>query len=145
MSAELNSNILVGTWTYRSFLNDPDLATQFNNLEFGRGNIEIETAPMNEFKGRIYDIGWQLDLKGSTTYGNPFTVRFQGKGVVGGEEWIYDYEGYVIRPWPNGINQRMAIVGTIVRTIPHSSGTGGTAPAGVVCSWIAVKQDAPIA
>ena len=145
MSAELNSNILVGTWTYRSFLNDPDLATQFNNLEFGRGNIEIEPAPMNEFKGRIYDVGWQLDLKGSTTYGNPFTVRFQGKGVVGGEEWIYDYEGYVIRPWPNGINQRMAIVGTIVRTIPHSSGTGGTAPAGVVCSWIAVKQDAPIA
>ena len=145
MSEELNSNILVGTWTYRSFLNDPDLATQFNNLEFGRGNIEIETAPMNEFKGRIYDVGWQLDLKGSTTYGNPFTVRFQGKGVVGGEEWIYDYEGYVIRPWPNGINQRMAIVGTIVRTIPHSSGTSGTAPAGVVCSWIAVKQDAPIA
>ena len=145
MSAELNSNILVGTWTYRSFLNDPDLATQFNNLEFGRGNIEIEPAPMNEFKGRIYDVGWQLDLKGSITYGNPFTVRFQGKGVVGGEEWIYDYEGYVIRPWPNGINQRMAIVGTIVRTIPHSSGTGGTAPAGVVCSWIAVKQNAPIA
>lgn len=53
MSAEVNSNILVGTWTYRSFLNDPDLATQFNNLEFGRGNIEIEPAPMNEFKRRI--------------------------------------------------------------------------------------------
>ncbi|HKC63046.1 MAG TPA: hypothetical protein VKB86_05385 [Pyrinomonadaceae bacterium] len=144
MTTEPNSNILVGTWTYRSFLNDPDLSTQFNNLEFGRGNIQIEPAPMNEFKGRIYDVGWQLDLKGSTTYGNPFTVRFQGTGVVGGEEWIYDYEGYVIRPWPNGINQRMAIVGTIVRTIPHSSGTGGTAPAGVVCSWIAVKQDAPV-
>src|SRR5205807_460582 len=72
---------------------------------------------------------------------NPFTLRFQGKGVVDGEEWIYDYVGYVIRPWPNGADQRMAMVGSIVRTIPHSSGNGGTAPAGVVCSWIAVRQD----
>jgi hypothetical protein len=141
MSNEPNNGILVGTWTYRSFINNPDLSADFGTLEFGRGNIRIDAAPMNEFKGSIYDTGWELDLTGSITYGNPFTVRFQGKGVVGGEEWIYDYEGYVIRPWPNGINQRMAMVGTIVRTIPHSSGNGGTAPAGVVCSWIAVRQD----
>jgi len=130
MSSEPDNGILVGTWTYRSFVNNPDLSVDFDKLEFGRGNIRIEPSPMNQFKGKIYD-----------TYGNPFTVRFQGKGVVGGEEWIYDYEGYVIRPWPNGINQRMAMVGTIVRTIPHGSGDGGTAPAGVVCSWIAVRQD----
>jgi hypothetical protein len=141
MSTQPDSGVLVGTWTYRSFLNDPDLSADFDSLEFGRGNIAIETAPMNEFKGRIYDTGWALELKGSITYGNPFTVRFQGTGVVGGEEWKYDYEGYVIRPWPNGIDQRMAMVGSIVRTIPHSSGSGGTAPAGVVCSWIAVRQD----
>jgi len=98
---------------------------------------------MNEFKGRIYDVGWELALTGSITYGNPFTVRFQGKGVVGGEEWIYDYEGYVIRPWPNGLNQRMAMVASLVRRIPHSSGNRGTAPAGVVSSWIAVRQDDP--
>ena len=140
MSTQPDSGVLVGTWTYRSFLNDPDLSSDFNSLEFGRGNIAIDAAPMNQFQGRIYDTGWQLNLKGSITYGNPFTVRFQGTGVVGGEEWIYDYEGYVIRPWPNGVDQRMAMVGTIVRTIPHSSG-GGTAPAGVVCSWIAVRQD----
>lgn len=143
MNKEPDNGILVGTWTYRSFLNDPDLSEQFNDLEFGRGNIQIDPAPMNEFKGRIYDTGWQLDLKGSTTYGNPFTVRFQGRGLVGGEEWVYDYVGYVIRPWPNGVNQRMAMVGSIVRTIPHASGTGGVAPAGVVCSWIAVRQDDP--
>jgi hypothetical protein len=141
MSAQPDIGILVGKWTYRSFLNDPDLSTQFNDLEFGLGTIEVVPAPMNEFHGTIGGPGWQLQLKGSTTYGNPFTVRFQGKGVVGGEEWIYDYIGYVIRPWPNGVDQRMAMVGSIVRTIPHSSGNGGTAPAGVVCSWIAVRQD----
>jgi hypothetical protein len=37
----------------------------------------------------------------------------------------------------------MAMVGSIVRTVPHASGTGGVAPAGVVCSWIAVRQDDP--
>ena len=141
MGTEPDGGILVGTWTYRSFLNDPDLSEQFNALEFGRGNIRVEPAPMNEFRGLIYDVGWQLKLRGSITYGNPFTVRFQGTGLVGGEEWAYDYVGYVVRPWPNGVSQRMAMVGSIVRTVPHASGTGGVAPAGVVCSWIAVRQD----
>jgi hypothetical protein len=141
MSADPYQSVLVGVWTYRSFLNDPDLSTQFNDLEFGRGNIRVDASPMNEFKGLIYGAGWQLALNGSTNYGNPFSVRFQGKGLVGGEEWIYDYVGYLIRPWPNGVDQRMAMVGSIVRTIPHASGTGGVAPAGVVCSWIAVRQD----
>jgi hypothetical protein len=141
MSNQPDSGILVGIWTYRSFLNDPDLSADFDSLEFGRGNIAIEPATMNEFKGRIYDTGWELNLKGSINYGKPFNVRFQGTGVVGGEQWIYDYEGYVVPPWPNGVDQRMAMVGSIVRTIPHSSGSGGVAPAGVVCSWIAVRQD----
>jgi hypothetical protein len=141
MATDPYDSVLVGVWTYRSFLNDPDLSTQFNDLEFGRGNIRIDPSPMNEFKGLIYDTGWQLKLTGSVNYGNPFSVRFQGKGLVSGEEWIYDYVGYLIRPWPNGVEQRMAMVGSIVRTIPHSSGSGGVAPAGVVCSWIAVRQD----
>ena len=143
MSTTPDSGILVGAWTYRSFLNDPDLSTQFNDLEFGRGTIQIDPAPINEFRGTIGGPGWQLQLKGSINYGNPFTVRFQGTGVVGGEEWVYDYIGYVVLPWPNGINQRPAMVGSIVRTIPHSSGSGGTSPAGVVCSWIAIKQNDP--
>lgn len=133
-------DFLLGTWTYRSFLSITDVNANFNSLEFGRGNIRIEDAPMNVFNGLIYGDGWQLTLSGSITYGNPATARFQGKGVVGGEEWIYDYEGYVIKPWPNGVDQVPAIVGTIVRTIPHASGGGGVAPAGVVAQWIAVKQ-----
>ena len=68
MSTEPNNKILVGTWTYRSFLNNPDLSADFNSLEFGRGNIRIDPAPMNQFKGKIYDTGWGLDLTGSITY-----------------------------------------------------------------------------
>ena len=91
---------LVGLWTYRSFLADPDLATAFNDLEFGRGNIKVDEAPFGVFRGRIYDTGWALELNGSIQYGTPFQVRFQGKGIVGGEEWIYDYLGYVVAPGP---------------------------------------------
>ena len=141
MSFKPETGSLVGTWTYRSLLNDPDLAMPFNNLEFGRAHIDLEAAPMGVLKGRIYGPGWALQLSGSINYGNPYTLRFQGRGSVGGEEWIYDYLGYVVLPWPNGIDQRPAIVGSIVRTIPHASGTGGVAPAGVVCSWYAVLAD----
>lgn len=132
---------LAGTWTYRSLLNEPDLSTAFNDLEFGRGNIEIQDAPMGVFKGRIYGPGWQLQLNGSINYGNPYTLRFQGRGLVGGEEWVYDYLGYFSPPWPNGIDQRPTLAGTIVRTMPHSSGKGGIAPAGVVCTWYAVMDN----
>ena len=140
MSQTPNIGGLAGKWTYRSFLSDPDLSTEFNNLEFGRGTITIEEAPMGVLQGNIGGPGWSLDLNGSINYGDPYSVRFQGKGVVGGEEWIYDYIGYAIKPWPNGVNQVPAMTGSVVRTIPHASGTGGIAPAGVVCLWTAVWQ-----
>jgi hypothetical protein len=109
-------------------------------LEFGRGTITVEEAPMGVLQGTIGSPGWSLNLSGSINCGDPYCLRFQGNGIVNREEWIYDYIGYVIKAWLNGMNQRPAITGSIVRTIPHSSGSGGIAPAGVVCSWIAVWQ-----
>jgi hypothetical protein len=129
----------VGTWTYRSFSSNPDLAAAFNTLEFGRANLRIDPAPAGTLTGLLYGPGWQLTLKGTITPGHPVEVRFQGTGVINGADWIYDYRGYLVPAWPNGIHQVPAIVGSVVRTIPHPSGAG-TAPAGVVASWIAVKQ-----
>lgn len=51
MSYTPETGSLVGQWTYRSFLNDPDPATAFNDLEFGLGTIEIAQAPAGIFKG----------------------------------------------------------------------------------------------
>ncbi|MEK7845120.1 MAG: hypothetical protein AAB259_05200 [Pseudomonadota bacterium] len=136
-------SILLGTWTYRSFLSNPDLNADFDALEFGRGNIRIDDAPLQMFSGLIFGPGWELKLKGAIAYCNPFSVRFQGVGIVGGAQWIYDYSGFLVPDWPNGIDQRPALVGSIVRTIPHPTGPNNksTAPAGVVAQWIAVKQD----
>lgn len=144
MSQVPNIGSLVGSWTYRSFLNDPNLGTAFNDLQFGLGTIRIDRAPEGVLAGLIYGPGWSLTLNGSINGGYPGVVRFQGRGVVSGEEWIYDYLGFVVPPWPNGNEQRPAMVGSIVRTLPHSGGAPKTvAPAGVVCSWIAVRQDDP--
>ncbi len=83
-----------------------------------------------------------MTLKGARSYGDPMHARFQGVGVVSGETWIYDYIWYLVPNWSNGVDQRPAIVGSVIRTVPHSSGTpGAVSPAGVVCSFIAVKAD----
>lgn len=134
-------NPFSGSWTYRSLLNEPDLTTTFNNLEFGRGTIVIDESPSELLTGTIGGPGWSLALRGSKAYGSPAQVRFQGKGVVGGEEWIYDYIGWMVPVWPASTDalDTPAIVGSVTRTIPHSSGSGGTAPAGVVASFYAVK------
>ncbi len=138
MSAQ--PSIFTGTWTYRSLLNNPDLSADFDSLEFGRANIKIEEAAPGVFKGLIYDTGWQLELFGSIQMGNPATVWFRGKGIVGGSEWIYDYLAYLVPQIPEGVNQVPAMVGSVTRAIPHPDGSGGTSPAGVVCSFYAVKQ-----
>jgi hypothetical protein len=138
----MSENPFVGSWTYRSLLNDPDVTKAFSDLEFGRGTIVIAEAPMQTLTGTIGGPGWSLSLQGARQYGSPMHARFQGKGIVGGEEWIYDYDGYLVPDWPNGIGQRPAIVGSVIRTIPHSGGQPGTvAPAGVVASFYAVRSD----
>jgi hypothetical protein len=138
----MSDNPFVGAWTYRSLLNDPDLNAAFDNLEFGRGTIEIREDAMQILAGAIGGPGWSLALKGSREYGTPMRVRFQGVGIVGGEQWIYDYEGYLVSHWPNGVQQRPAIVGSVIRAISHSGGEPGTvAPAGVVASFYAVKVE----
>ena len=135
------SNPFVGKWTYRSLLNDPNVKTDFKDLEFGRATITIEAGPLEVLTGKIDGDGFALALHGSRAYGSPMQVRFQGKGIVAGAEWIYDYIGWLVPVWPNSdsTKDRAAIVGSVTRTIPHPS-NGGTAPAGVVASFYAVRE-----
>jgi hypothetical protein len=135
-------NPFVGTWTYRSLLNEPDVSVDFDKLEFGRGTLKITAESYTTLGGTIGGPGWSLDLHGSFGYGSPMQVRFQGRGIVGGEEWVYDYIGWLVPPWPNSNAQleRMAFVGSVVRTVPHSGSKKGTiSPAGVVASFYAVR------
>jgi hypothetical protein len=129
----------VGSWTYRSFQNLPDPDLTFNDLFFGQGTLIIAGFDPGSFSGRlVFRSGAEMRLTGASSFGNPFSVRFQGRGVSEGiEDFVYDYVGYLVPAWPNGVNQVPALVGSIVRTEPH----GGGAEPGEVASWVAVKRD----
>ena len=139
-SRPLPSNPFVGTWTYRSFISNPDIGVDFHDLEFGRGTLTIDDVAPPAFQGRLtFGETYQFRLLGSSSLGNPFAVRFQGVGdAADSAGQVYDYVGYLVPIWPNGIDQRAAIVGSVVRTVPHD---GGKAKAGVVASWIALTAD----
>lgn len=126
-----------GTWSYRSFISDPDLSKEFNALAFGAGTLELRQPTFGRLAGTLGGEGWSLNLTGGYTYGNPFHARFQGSGDVGGEHWVYDYVGYLLPTWPNGVDQVPVIGGSLIRTVPHSN---GQARAGYVASFLAVKQ-----
>jgi FtsP/CotA-like multicopper oxidase with cupredoxin domain/peroxiredoxin len=132
------ANRLNGKWTYRSFRSDPNLAADPAALLFGKGTLVFDIGADNQVRGTLGGDGWQLQLTGTYKPGDPAAIRFQGKGKIDGEDWVYDYLGYAVPAWPNGVDQRPAIIGSIVRTVPHS---GGTAPAGYVAQWIAVRDD----
>jgi hypothetical protein len=138
-------NPVLGKWTYRSFINDPDPNTDFNKLRFAVAELSFEEAEFGKIAGSLNFGNDSLKLTGTITFGNPFTVRFQGVGssagtIENGQPWVYDYLGFVAPAWPNGINQTSAIVGTVVRTVTHSN---GQAKAGFVASWIGVQSALP--
>ena len=124
----------VGSWSYRSLLRDPDLSKEFNDLRFGAGTLIIQVNKIGEVTGSLGGEGWFLNLSGSATEGE---IQFQGRGVIAGEEWVYDYLGYMSPKWPNGVDEIPAIIGTIVRTVDHSN---GQSKAGLVASWYAVQN-----
>lgn len=125
-----------GSWSYRSLINDPDLSTAFNDLQFGAGALELREPQPGRIGGTLGGTGWSLSLEGTATEGTPASLRWQGRGVIGGEEWVYDYLGYLVPDWPDGVNQVATIVGTVIRTVPHSN---GQAPAGFTATFYAVR------
>jgi hypothetical protein len=97
------------------------LSQNFHPEFVGRGTIVIEETAPELLQGTIGDDGWSLALHGSRSYSAPMQVRFQGKGLVGGELWVYDYIGWLVPVWPNSdaALQRPAIAGSVMRTVPH--------------------------
>ncbi|MCA6121184.1 hypothetical protein J6500_04585 [Bradyrhizobium sp. WSM 1704] len=132
-----------GKWTYRSFHNDPapvgDDAEKALRLIFAEAEFTFEISG-TELSGMIDWGSGGLALKGTiqlATATTPLAVQIVGTGRtnLGTEGWEYDYNAQLAHQWPNGINQVPALVGSVIRAKPH-----GSAPAGYVASFIAVKQ-----
>lgn len=140
----MNTSLLAGKWTYRSFLNNPAPVDGDPNkalgLIFGEGELTITPKDEKLFQAVLdFDGGAAMDLYGEMIDGQgagPDVLFITGTGREGSTtaKWVYQYKAYVIPQWPEGVNQTPAIVGTTIRTIPHGSGK-----AGVVASFIIVR------
>ena len=158
---------LPGKWTYRSYLNRADImvgadpgpavkaldpiygqgnaqtasqALTALNLVFGEGVMSFDQPSGNNVTG-TFDMGggYVLDLKGTmqTTAEGDISVELYGTGRPNTptDNWEYDYQATTTPKWPNGVDQIPTLVGTVIRAKPH-----GTGKAGVVASFIAIKQ-----
>jgi hypothetical protein len=141
----MSEEMPAGTWTYRSYLNDPALigddASKALNMIFGEGTLRFSSSGGRNFKAVLdFGGGAAMDLYGSMIEGagvSPQVMQITGTGREGTStaKWVYQYLGYVVPDWAEGVSQVPAIVGSVIRTIPHGSGQ-----AGVVVSFIAIKQ-----
>lgn len=139
------SNPFAGTWTYRSFLNNPmptggDPA-KLGALLFAEGEWTFEDSTTAAFTGTLsFGVGFVMDMHGAlapAARGRPPHAHITGSGREGTSSagYFYDYDGALTEHWPNGVNQVPAITGSVIRVMPH-----GGEPAGLVASFIAVKM-----
>jgi hypothetical protein len=138
------SNPFAGTWTYRSFLNNPvpvgNDPAKLEALLFAEGVLTVQNAAATVFKGELsFGPGNIMELNGVVTpaqAGRTAHAHIIGAGQPGGPlaDYFYDYDGSLTEHWPNGVNQVAAITGSVIRAKPHN----GEA-AGLVASFVAVK------
>lgn len=138
------SNPFAGTWTYRSFVNNPELTggdpKKLAALLFAEGTWTVKDTAANVFEGELsFGADGVMDLKGVVTPAQPGIpahahIKGQGRPGTPTEHFFYDYDGSLTEHWPNGVNQVPAVTGSVIRVKPHDG-----QPAGLVASFIAVK------
>lgn len=137
------TSVLSGTWTYRSFHNRAalvdDSPRKALSLIFAEALFTFDIAG-DALTGRLDWPGGGLNLTGTVQQPEPngsLSVAIVGSGRTNTstQGWQYDYRASLAYRWPNGVNQVPALLGTVIRTKPHSG-----APAGYVASFIALKH-----
>src|SRR4051812_35106009 len=125
-------NDVTGSWHYRSFVNEPSQVPDINKILFGEGDLTFQESATGILQGTgDFGDGDTMSYQGTVARGSWITIRIQGVGTgAKNKDWLYDYVGIIVPSWPNGTNQRQALVGSVVRSAPHSNGAGGTVPAG---------------
>lgn len=149
----VDGNIFNGKWTYRSLLNEKNVNTSFNDLAFAAATITLNRFSIDSIKGKIL---WAIDSAGTVfnglnlagkyyTIGDSTVAYFIegiGDSTLGTKGWQYNYQGYLVPHWSDGINQAEVLVGSVVRVKKHSCDSSGNncSPAGVVATTYMVKH-----
>lgn len=138
------SSDITGSWTYRSFRNDAAPVDGDPNkalaLFFAEAEFRFTAVTPGAFNGVIDWGSGGLDmtgtmLAGSTDMPNAFSIVGVGRPGTQTEGWRYEYNGAVAYRWPAGVQQVPALIGSVIRALPHNG-----APAGYTASFIAVRQ-----
>ena len=140
---------LSGTYTYRSYLDLPGPVQSFDDLKFAQLTLRLGVQPDGTVAGTLIfptPAGTEpptMDMSGRVSAGSPMHVRLTGKGHQGTStaDFHYEYDGFVLPQWENGVDQRLVIGGTVLRAKDHGSGAS-LARAGVTASFLAVRRDA---
>lgn len=138
--ATINKDFLNGSWTYRSFINNPIDSVSFDSLELAVAIMKLEVKENDSITG-ILDMGeyGNLTMRGKITAHQSDILQFtlEGDGIPGTstQGWIYNYFGYAVPKWSNGVDQVPACVGSLIRSVAH-----GTSKAGAVYSYYMVKR-----
>lgn len=139
---------LCGDWTYRSFKNIAEPVGDFNQVRFAETDLRLTVAADGSLRGTLSfpsgaaeaDKGF-MDLEGRVSDGDPARVQFTGKGRAGTRSWNYEYayDGVVSPAMPGAKEQRLVLVGTVMRARERTEGPS-PAEAGVTASFIAVRR-----
>ncbi len=136
---------LTGYYTYRSLLNRQEPVDDLNEIRFAEGELFLYVAPDGAIRGMLgfpadpsADTKDFMDVTGRVTAWSPATVEFEGLGRPGTatDSFNYKYQASLAPTFPDAMQQRPALVGTVLRAQPH-----GTAPAGFTASFVAVRRD----
>lgn len=125
-----------GVYIYRSLRNDQNVNTNFDDLEFGRGTMDL--IQQDDIIKGTFDMGegYKMTMEGTVHSDNTHSfLRMTGYGIPDTvtDKWIYDYYGMIVPDWPEAVKQIPAITGSVIRTVDH-----GTAKAGVTSTFYMV-------
>lgn len=143
---------LVGTYTYRSFLDRPEPVDDFDRLRFAQLELRLSVDPGGVISGALVfptDPGEEplaMDITGKATNGQNgnvggvhFVLTGRGQPDTPIADFHYEYDGIVLPHWPTGISQRQTLAGTVLRAADHGSGPT-LARAGQTASFLAVRR-----
>lgn len=154
-----------GNWTYRSFVNrldilpelDPeniikDDVEKWSRYMFGQGLMVFHPTITGGLDG-VFHMGdatapIDMKLKGKIESENGTVwIRWNACGIPNTitDGWLYEYEGNFVEKWPNSATQIETIVGSVIRSQPHSDlapnqTVDRSARAGTVASFILVRN-----
>jgi hypothetical protein len=138
--APAHEDALLGRWTYRSLMSNPDIDVDFNDLEFGRGELLVEYVCWGKFVGRlVLGDDYELRLTGTIEPGDPPTISLDGFGdAVDSNGLHYQYFGCLMPLWPHDPRKRPTIVGSVTRAAPKE---GSEDRPGSASTFVAIKHN----